>query len=119
MFSTPASPFCARCTGSSSFRGAPSVSTNQGIGRMFHGRAFKCDECGSAVRTLWSVFLLLPVFPRGSFRVIDFEEEAEDGVSTTVFVSRRVPLNWPQVFKTLAVGLAAILFLLWLIANRA
>ncbi|MBK8724806.1 MAG: hypothetical protein IPL96_01825 [Holophagaceae bacterium] len=118
---TPAAapPFCARCTAGSTAPGAPSVSTNQGIGSMFWGRAATCDECGSSIRTLWRVFLLLPVFPRGSFRVIQFEEEVDDGESRTAFVSRRIPLRWPQVAKGCGASLAALCFLLWLIANRA
>jgi hypothetical protein len=119
MDGSPALPFCARCAASSSSPGAPSVSTNQGIGRMFWGSAAKCDDCGSVIRTLWWVFLLLPVVPRGSFRVIEFEEEVEDGTSSTTFVSRRVPLRWPQVATGCGGSVAMILFLLWLLANRS
>ncbi len=94
------------------------MSTNQGIGRMFHGRTEKCAECGSAIRTAWSVFLLLPLFPRGSYRVIEFDEEVSDGVSRTGFVARKVPLHWPQALLTWSLGAAFMLFLLWLVANR-
>ena len=86
---------------------------------MFWGRASECDDCGSAGRTLWRVFLLLPVLPRGSYRVIEFEEEVEDGESRTAFVSRRVSLRWPQVAKGCGASIAFLLFLLWLVANRA
>ena len=119
MMPAAAPPFCARCTAASRAPGAPGISTNQGIGRMFWGRADKCDACGSAVRTLWWVFLLLPVLPRGSYRVIEFEEEAEDGESRTAFVSRRVSLRWPQVAKGCGGSLTVLLFLLWILANRA
>jgi len=119
MMAAPDSPFCAQCQAHSASPGAPNVSLNQGIGKTFYGRAFKCDACGSAIRTLWWVFLLLPVFPRGSFRVLVFEEEVEDGTGITDFVSRRVPLRWPQVAKGCGASLASIIVLLWLITNRA
>lgn len=112
-------PFCACCTAASSKPGAPSVSTNQGIGRTFYGSAGPCEDCGSVIRTLWWVFLLLPVIPAGSFRVIAFEEEAADGTSVTAFVSRRVPFQWIHLLKGCGASLAAVAFLLWLIANRA
>lgn len=117
--SDPLLHFCETCLNSSEPGTPGSMSTNQGIGRMFHGRSDKCAECGSAIRTAWSVFLLLPLFPRGSYRVIEFEEEAGDGTSRTEFVARKVPLHWAQVFRTWAFGAAAVLFLIWLIANRA
>lgn len=112
------SPFCEACLDGSEPGTPGSLSTNQGIGRMFHGRTATCAECGSAIRTAWSVFLLLPVIPRGSYRVIEFDEEAADGESRTEFLARRVPLHWPQVLRTWAVGAAAVLFLVWLAANR-
>lgn len=119
MAAVPDPPFCARCTASSTRPGAPSVSTNQGIGRTFYGSAEPCGDCGSVVRTLWWVFLFLPVIPGGSFRVIAFEEEAADGTSVTAFASRRVPFHWAHLFKGCGASLAVVVFLLWLIANRA
>lgn len=113
------SPFCPRCTAASSLPGAPNVSTNQGIGRTFFGSAAPCADCGSAIRTLWWVFLLLPVLPAGSYRVISFEEEAADGASVTAFASRRVPFHWPHLFKGCGISLAVLAFLLWILANRA
>lgn len=119
MVGEEGNPFCGGCRASSSAPGAPSLATNQGIGRMFHGRAKRCEACGSSVRTLWWVFLLLPVVPLGSFRVIEFEEEAEDGASSTLFLSRRVPLRWTQVLLGWAATAAVLAFLLWILASRA
>ena len=110
--------FCAACE-AASLPGSPGpVRSNQGIGRMFWGRAHPCGACGSEVRTLWSVFRTVPVVPRGSWRVIEFEERAGDGTSETPFLARRVPLCWPQVLKAWAVALVALLFLGWVATRR-
>lgn len=114
----PESPFCETCLNGSDEGSPGSMSTNQGIGRMFHGRAQTCDDCGSSIRTAWSVFPLLLLIPRGSYRVIEFEEEAANGESRIAFHARRVPVLWPQVLRTWAGGLAAVAFLVWLVANR-
>jgi len=116
--SDPLSHFCETCLNGSEPGSPGSISTNQGTGRMFYGRAAVCAECGSAIRTVWSAFFLLPVIPRGSYRVIEFEEEAGGGESRTEFVARKVPLRWQQVLRTWAVGAAGVLFLIWLAANR-
>ena len=119
MAPTADPPFCARCTAGSARPGAPGLSTRQGLGRTFYGSAAPCGDCGSEVRTLWWVFLLLPVVPLGSYRVIAFEEEAADGTSTTAFASRRVPFHWMHLVKGCGASLAALAFLLWILANRA
>jgi hypothetical protein len=111
--------FCPACRRSSSNEGPGSLATNQGIGKSFYGRRDVCDDCGSAVRTLWTVFLFIPLIPWGSYRVIEFEEEAANRTSVTPFVARKVAFQWPQVLKTCGVAFGALLFLLWLVANGA
>jgi hypothetical protein len=113
------SPFCATCLRASSPGSPGHIRTNQGIGKRFYGGADLCESCGARSRTLWWVFLLIPVLPLGSYRVIEFEEEAARHVSTTTFLSRRVPWQWPQILKTWALGGCAVLFLLWLIVSSA
>ncbi|MFN8011452.1 MAG: hypothetical protein U0P81_08600 [Holophagaceae bacterium] len=95
------------------------MSTNQGIGRTLYGSAQPCETCGSVLKTLWWVFLLLPVVPLGSYRVITFEEEVEDGESVTAFASRRAPFHWPHLLKGCGTSLAVLAFLLWILASRA
>ncbi|MCC7015289.1 MAG: hypothetical protein IT454_22205 [Planctomycetes bacterium] len=112
------SPFCPECLAASQSGSPGKLSTIQGIGRMFHGRTQTCERCGSSVRTAWSVFLLLPLVPRGSFRVVEFDELAAQGVSSTPFFARRVSLCWPQVLRTWAVGGLALLFLAWIVVQR-
>ncbi|MBI4913065.1 MAG: hypothetical protein HY823_10040 [Acidobacteria bacterium] len=114
----PDAPYCADCLAASRPEGPGTIRSNQGIGKTFYGRTATCDRCGSSIRTLWSIFLTVPILPRGSYRVIEFEEEAADGESVTAFLARRVPLNALQVLKTLALWYGAILVLGWLIANK-
>ncbi len=63
---------------------------------MFYGWADRCTDCGSRVKTVWAVFAAFPMFPLGSFRVLDLKDSR--------FLSRRVPLRRGQVLVTWAVA---------------
>jgi hypothetical protein len=45
--------FCATCAAESIEETPGRISTINGIGRTFHGKAERCATCGSVVRTLW------------------------------------------------------------------
>lgn len=45
--------FCATCAAESTDETPGRISTINGIGRTFHGKAEPCATCGSVVRTLW------------------------------------------------------------------
>ncbi len=81
------------------------------MGTRYMGASDRCPTCLSVVRTLW-VWLLLPVFPLGTYRIIPTD--------TYSFIGRRAKLNWPQVASVyvIAVSVAAGIALLWW-ENRA
>lgn len=114
------SRFCEACVHDSSDQSPGDVRTNNGVGRMFYGRADKCDTCGSVVRTLWRVVADIPLVPVASYRYKDVGPEEHSGffVQSTSrgFFARRTRTHWNQVLTTWLVGLAgatALAFVIW------
>lgn len=112
--------FCDTCVRESSDESPGDVRTNNGIGRMFYGRAAECETCGSVVRTLWRVLADVPLIPVGSYRYKDVGPEEHSGffVQSTSrgFIARRTRTHWNQVMATWLVGLAgaaALGFVIW------
>ena len=102
--STPVSVpknFCGACVAASSDRTPGNISTFNGVGRQFYGKADVCAQCGSAVRTLWAVFVNVPLVPLGSYRYL----QVESGYSRSRFLSRRLPgIRWDQAARTWLLG---------------
>ena len=69
------------------------------FGTRYMGSADRCEDCKSVVRTLWA-WVVLPVFPLGSYRVIPLE--------TYQFIGRRTALRWPQVAAVYVMALAVV-----------
>jgi hypothetical protein len=99
-----AAGFCAACAAESDERTPGDISTTNGVGRKFYGGARPCVECGSVVRTLWWVFVDVPLVPLGSYRYKTIQDE---GLGMKRFWTRRTRTHWDQIFKTWAVGWAA------------
>lgn len=73
-----------------------------GIGTTLYGKGDFNLQDGSYVATKWFIFLLLPIFPIGSYRVWRGRTDATvllPGAKTEYKVVR-VKLNWKQVLKT-------------------
>jgi hypothetical protein len=98
--------FCAHCIAESSDKTPGDVSTMNGTGRKFYGRAAACAECGSVVRTLWWAFFHFPVIPLGSYR---FKTASEDHAFKSRFWCRKLSgRNWPQILQTWGLAVAAV-----------
>ena len=93
-----------------------------GIGTSYYGNRDK-EPDGSYVTTKWFVFLFLPVFPLGSYRVLPTGETG--GIYLIVYSSTRtnylvrpIPLNLRQVgnvycaFYGWVVALSAFVYIL-------
>ena len=91
-----ADQFCPGCLACSSGESAGELRTVNACGAMFYGWADRCADCGSRVKTVWAVFAAFPIFPLGSFRVLNLKNSR--------FLSRRVSLHRGQAFVTWAVG---------------
>jgi len=75
-----------------------------GIGITLYGKS-DVNQDGSYIATKWFIFLLLPIFPIGSYRVWRGETKATallPGAKTEYRVTR-VKLNWKQVLKTYSI----------------
>jgi hypothetical protein len=101
--------FCADCIAHSANESAGNVGTVNAIGSMFYGWTKRCSACGSRVKTLWLVFAAFPLFPGGSFRVLDLGDSR--------FLSRRVPLHQGQVVATWLVAYLVLVLVLGLWAG--
>ncbi len=88
--------FCADCLTNSGDEDAGELRLVNASGTMFYGSTDKCSCCGSRVRTVWFVFGAFPIYPGGSYRVLDI-----DGGR---FLSRKVSLNLGQVLRAWLVG---------------
>ena len=89
--------FCETCRESSSASSAGNVSMWNGVGLGFLGKSDWCGQCRSYVKTLW-VWCLIPLWPAGSYRVIDvgMGDHSDTSSSQSIF-SRRVPMRLGQV----------------------
>lgn len=89
-----------------------------GIGTGFYGEAeYRPDR--SFITTEWIIFLMVPLFPLRSFRVVRDRSQSTYAVVATVEgyrVVERIPLHRPQVFRTYLFTLGSIgwwSFLIW------
>jgi hypothetical protein len=90
--------FCPRCLQLTEDREAPgSMVHNVVVGTRYMGSADRCDQCGSVVRTLW-LWLIVPVLPLGSYRVISTD--------TYRFIGRRTNLRTVHVISVYGITLA-------------
>lgn len=98
----------SQCLTSTTDRTAPgSLAMNVVLGSRYMGSSDRCPACRSVIRTLW-LWLVLPVFPLGSYRVITTD--------TYSFIGRRTKLNWSQVVTVYAVAaavVAVVAFICW------
>lgn len=91
-----------------------------GIGTTLYGKTDVNSQDGSYVATEWFIFLLLPIFPLGSYRVWRGGTKAEflplPG-SNTEYRTTEVKLNWKQVIKTYltiwGIFISAIFLFIW------
>jgi len=96
--------FCLNCIASSDDRttGNLFMQSNMGAGEQLYGGTDRCGTCKSRVKTVWQVFGLFPVFPRGSYRILDID-------GATKWHSRGVPLHKRQVLTTWLVAYVCLL----------
>jgi hypothetical protein len=104
--------FCATCVAESTEETPGNVSTVNGIGRTFYGKAEPCATCGSVVRTLWWTLISVPVIPRGSYRYL-----AHPKLGSARFWARRTHIHWGQIWKTWLVGIVLGALASYLIIN--
>ena len=89
--------FCPRCLARSTDRPAPgTVVYNAIYGTQPMGAADRCDACKSVVRTIW-LWLIVPLVPIGSYRMIATERNH--------YVGRRTSLRWSQVLPVYGIVL--------------
>ncbi len=69
-------------------------------GFKFYGGSTPCGACGSQVKSLWWVFLEIPIVPMGCYRHL-----APDSGDHVLFWARRTAMDWPQVFRAWIWGL--------------
>lgn len=91
-----AEEFCADCLTNSADEDAGDLRLVNASGTMFYGSTDRCSCCGSRVRTVWFVFAVFPIYPGGSYRVLDIGEGRH--------LSRKVSLNLGQTLRTWLVG---------------
>jgi hypothetical protein len=104
--------FCATCVAESTAETSGNVSTVNGIGRTFYGKAERCAACGSVVRTLWWTLASVPLIPRGSYRYL-----AHAKLGSARFWTRRTHTRWGQIWKTWLVGIVLGVLAFYLIIN--
>ena len=66
--------FCSRCLATTSDESAGSTLTVSGVGDKLYGAKDRCDECGSVVKLKAWCYLFIPIFPRGHYRVISYQD---------------------------------------------
>lgn len=92
--------FCSRCLARSTNRPAPGTVTYNAIyGTQPMGSADRCDSCKSVVRTIW-LWLVVPLVPIGSYRMIPTERNH--------YVGRRTSLRWSQVLPVYGIVLVIV-----------
>ena len=90
--------FCTDCIAATTQDSAPNTVMFNGVtGTCLLGDSKPCPKCGSTIKTLWG-FALVPIFPAGSFRVLI--------VSENTYITRRISIDWKNVFLTYVIGLA-------------
>jgi hypothetical protein len=90
--------FCTECLASTRDQAAPGSHTFRFVlGNRYMGTSDPCIRCRSVIRTLW-LWILLPIIPFGSYRVISTD--------THHFIGRRASLRWSQVLSVYIMTLA-------------
>jgi uncharacterized membrane protein len=97
--------FCERCLALTTDQPAPDTMTHDLVlGTQFMGAADRCEQCHSVIRTLW-FWVVVPVLPFGSYRVIATE--------TNRYIGRRTSLRWSHVAAVYAVTLVVVLAIVY------
>jgi hypothetical protein len=103
---------CPECmAGTLDEEAPPALAHDVFYGTRYMGASQSCDRCHSVIRTLW-FWLLLPLFPMGSYRLVFIDHQS--------FVGRRTRLSWRQVrnvYGVVAIVVTAIT-LVCLVWNR-
>jgi hypothetical protein len=91
-----------------------------GIGTTLYGKKNFNPTDGSYVATEWFIFFFLPIFPIGTYRVVNGKTEV--GIpsgkllpgSSTEYYMVKIKLDWRQVIKTYLViwGIGILLFVI-------
>ena len=76
-----------------------------GIGTAYYGKREKAED-GSYITTLWVILVFIPLLPIGSYRVV---ETIKSVMFSREYLSRRIPLCWPQVLNTYLVFASVVL----------
>jgi hypothetical protein len=90
--------------------------TFNGFGSMYYGHSDPLPD-GTYTATKWFVIFWVPIFPKGSYRLLKMDAEFiafPPGFKTT-YASHRLPLNIKQVIKTYAVTAALVALLVYLL----
>lgn len=88
--------FCEQCAFESTDDDAGDARTVNGTGLHFYGHTNGCPQCGSTIRTLWLVFIFVPLWPMDSYRFLGLDHDR--------YLSRRTRLAVGQVNLTYIVA---------------
>lgn len=87
--------------------------TINGFGTMYYGHSDPLPD-GTYTATKWFVVFWIPIFPKGSYRLLKMKTEFVPflpGIKST-YASKRISLNTKQVVKTYAVTVAIFALLI-------
>jgi len=87
--------------------------TINGVGTKFYGKNNEQSD-GSYTTTEWFVFLMLPIIPIGSYRVI--EHKRSSLIQTEYNIIEKLPLDKSEVARIYGIGIfCVVLFILFIV----